>query len=188
MSWDIQTFYFFNNFANQNTISNAIIIFFAGDFQYYFITLFLLAVIFSKYSRKIKIDLILIPALSAIIARLGFAEIIRYLCHRPRPFEILNANQLIELNNSFLNQYSFPSGHASFLFAFSTAIYFHNKKWGIIFFINSAIICVARIMAGVHYPSDIIAGAAVGVISAFLIKYLFDFISTKKALNISKRL
>ncbi|MBI4837321.1 MAG: phosphatase PAP2 family protein [Candidatus Portnoybacteria bacterium] len=55
----------------------------------------------------------------------------------------------------------------------STAIYFYNKKWGTAFFIASILMNVSRIVAGVHYPSDIIGGAIVGIAVGWLVFALF---------------
>ncbi len=66
--------------------------------------------------------------------------------------------------------WSFPSGHAAFFFALSTAVYFYNKKWGVFFFIASSLLSIGRIMGGVHYPSDILGGAIIGVLCAYLVR------------------
>ena len=51
------------------------------------------------------------------------------------------------------------------------AIYFYNKKWGIVFFVAAILMALARIVAGVHYPLDILGGAAVGILSAYAVFY-----------------
>jgi undecaprenyl-diphosphatase len=76
---------------------------------------------------------------------------------------------------------SFPSGHAAFFFALATAVTLFNKKvhpersrrTGIWLFVGAFLISLARIYAGVHYPSDILAGAAVGVFSGWLVWRIF---------------
>ena len=99
---------------------------------------------------------------AAIIAR-GFVEVIRFFFHRPRPFADNPA--IISLLNE--TSYSFPSGHAAFFFALSTVVYIYNKRWGVWFFIASSVIGFARIMAGVHYLTDIIGGAVLGIVVGF---------------------
>lgn len=152
-----------------------IIIFFAKIFQYLLLAVFAFATLQSFSDMRLKIEIILIPAVSAIIARMGFAEIIRHLFHRRRPFEIPGAKRLI--NNDWINKilpsnrYSFPSGHASFFFAFSAMLFFYSIFWAWIFLGATIIICIARIIAGLHYPSDILSGAAIGTFSALLIKF-----------------
>ncbi|MCA9353110.1 phosphatase PAP2 family protein [Patescibacteria group bacterium] len=57
---------------------------------------------------------------------------------------------------------SFPSGHATLFAALAIAIYLHHKKFGIIFMILAFMIGVARIIAGVHFPVDILGGWVLG--------------------------
>jgi undecaprenyl-diphosphatase len=73
-----------------------------------------------------------------------------------------------------VNEQSFPSGHASFAFGLATIVYFYNKKWGIAFFVMAILISTARVFTGVHWPSDILAGATVGIFSGWLINKLFN--------------
>lgn len=169
MTLDIKIFYFFNNFAGKYRIIDALIIFFANYLQYLLIIFFLLFLLFSFYSKRKKIRIFFVTIISSIVARLGATEIIRFFYHRPRPFLIYNVHQLISENRP-----SFPSGHATFFFAMATAIYFYNKKWGVGFFIASIVMNVSRIMAGVHYPSDVIAGMIIGIIIAWFTFYLVE--------------
>ncbi|OGE76745.1 MAG: hypothetical protein A3C85_02755 [Candidatus Doudnabacteria bacterium RIFCSPHIGHO2_02_FULL_48_21] len=53
-------------------------------------------------------------------------------------------------------------------------IYFYDKKYGIIIFAGAAFLSIARVYLGAHYPTDVLAGAAVGVGSAYIISKLFS--------------
>jgi len=97
---------------------------------------------------------------TAIVSRFIFGEIIKRLVARPRPFEIHQVTQLIPEDLHM----SFPSGHMSFFFAFSTAVYLYNKKAGIICYAASFLMGLARIYTGVHYPADILGGMALGIL------------------------
>jgi undecaprenyl-diphosphatase len=66
-----------------------------------------------------------------------------------------------------------PSGHATLFFALSAVIYFYNKKLGIFCFISSTLIVLARVFGGIHWPSDVLAGAIIGILSGWLINKLF---------------
>ena len=59
---------------------------------------------------------------------------------------------------------SFPSGHATFFFALATAIYLYDRRAGAFFFICAILISIARVMAGVHFPLDILVGALIGTV------------------------
>src|SRR3989344_5225703 len=118
-----------------------------------------LVVNFKKYWKMVLEALV-----AAVFSRFIVAEIIRWLWFRPRPFV---AENFIPLISQSPVEASFPSGHATFYFAFSTIIYFYNKKAGIIFFAASFLIALARVFVGIHWPSDILAGAILGVAVAW---------------------
>ncbi len=102
--------------------------------------------------------------ISAAFTRFVIVGLIRWIWPRPRPFIENNVNLLLTHNSP-----AFPSGHAAFFFALSTVVYFYNKKFGVLFFLASFLICLARVFVGIHWPSDILAGMAVGIFSGWLI-------------------
>jgi undecaprenyl-diphosphatase len=60
---------------------------------------------------------------------------------------------------------SFPSDHAVMFFALATALFFAGRAIGVAAYLwTTVVICLPRIYLGYHYPSDIIAGALVGVL------------------------
>lgn len=107
------------------------------------------------------------------IAR-GLTEIIRFFYHHPRPNIALHIVPLFPETS-----YSFPSGHAVFFFALSAGVYRVNKKFGWILYILSAVICAARVAAGVHWPSDIVAGMVLGIVVAYTSSWIWKH-KTKK--------
>ena len=58
--------------------------------------------------------------------------------------------------------FSFPSGHASFFMALACAIFISHKKAGYLFMFFALLIGIARIIAGVHFPVDILGGFILG--------------------------
>jgi len=123
----------------------------------------LVAVLILLFWKK-KIVIIL-AILAAILARLGIVELVRWLYFRPRPFVENHINKLID----YSNKASFPSGHAAFFFGLSAVVFLYNKKAGILFFIGSFLICLARVFVGIHWPLDILVGAGVGIFSGWLV-------------------
>ncbi|MDP2734585.1 MAG: phosphatase PAP2 family protein [bacterium] len=104
-------------------------------------------------------------AAAAILSRGVVTELIRFLYEKPRPFVANNVEPLLEHAASP----SFPSGHAAFFFALGGILYAYNKTAGILFLLGAAVMSSARVFAGLHWHSDIIAGALVGLASAFLV-------------------
>lgn len=169
MTLDIQIFNFLNNFAGQSRFLDGTIVFFASYSAYILIAGFLFLLVFSQRSRVEKFKIVLITVASGFIARFGVVELIRFFYHRPRPFVDLSVNQLLSSN-----EWSFPSGHAAFFFAMSTSIYLlYSKKWGIVFFVVSIFMTLGRVAAGIHYPSDILGGAIIGIIVAHIVFYAY---------------
>ncbi|MEK7197893.1 MAG: phosphatase PAP2 family protein [Patescibacteria group bacterium] len=164
MSLDLKIFYLFNNLASKNPVFDALIIFFADYLSYFLIIFFLAFLFFSGFQKWKKIKIFLLTFVSMIIARFGIVSLIRFFYHRPRPFEAYDVHVLIT-NNEF----SFPSGHAALFFAMATAVYFYNKKLGLWFFAAAILMGFGRVVSGVHYPSDIIGGAVIGILTSYLI-------------------
>lgn len=169
MSLDTQIFYALNSLAGQSHFLDSVIVFFASYLAYILGLSFFALVYFSKYPVREKWEIFWVTSIASIVSRFGVAEVIRLFYHRPRPFAALpNVHQL--LTDS---AWSFPSGHSTFFFAMATALYLYNKKWGTWFFVTTILITTARVIAGVHYPSDIIGGAVIGVLVGYATFYTF---------------
>ena len=108
---------------------------------------------------------------SVILGRLIITEIIKRLYFSSRPYIVLEGvKKLITENKDYQ---SFPSGHVVIFFSIATAIYLFNKKWGIISFVIAILVAIARIFVGVHWPSDILGGAVVGIFSGVLVRIIY---------------
>jgi undecaprenyl-diphosphatase len=69
---------------------------------------------------------------------------------------------------------SFPSDHAVLFFALSTGLFFISKKIGVLAFFHSVlVIAFPRAYLGLHYPTDLIAGAIVGIAIALTANLYF---------------
>ena len=83
-----------------------------------------------------------------------------------QPFAVLaDVNQLIEkaVDNSF------PSDHTILFFSFTMTFFLFQKKFRWFWLGLACLVGISRIIVGVHYPVDIIAGAGMAVISAFTV-------------------
>ncbi|MFS0693777.1 bifunctional phosphatase PAP2/diacylglycerol kinase family protein [Streptomyces nitrosporeus] len=65
---------------------------------------------------------------------------------------------------------SFPSGHAASAAAFATGVALESKGWGALVAPVAASVAASRVYTGVHYPGDVLAGAALGVGAAFALR------------------
>ncbi|OGZ64102.1 MAG: hypothetical protein A3A98_03920 [Candidatus Staskawiczbacteria bacterium RIFCSPLOWO2_01_FULL_40_39] len=194
---DADIFYFINGFAGKWQWLDWLGIFFAQYLGYillfsllvflliYPIKLsrkagqrFALQIVFDRAGFKKYWRMVAEGVVAALFVRFVLVEIFYWLRFRMRPFVDGNNNLLISYD---ISKTAFPSGHASFYFALSTIIYGYHKKAGILFFIASFLISIGRVFVGVHWPSDILAGALLGIIMGLVLNKLFKKISIKKS-------
>ena len=103
---------------------------------------------------------------------------LKYAIKRDRPFVTYPEIQKLSSGGSG----SFPSGHASEAFATATSLSLAFPKWYVIApsFVWASLVGYSRMDLGVHYPSDVAAGAIVGAGSAYLSYKLNKWINEKK--------
>lgn len=65
--------------------------------------------------------------------------------------------------------YSFPSGHSASSFTAATAIFFFHRRAGAAAYVLAALIAFSRLYCYVHFPTDVLAGAVLGVCVACLL-------------------
>ena len=102
-------------------------------------------------------------ALAAVLSAgtaLVIAKVISELVDRARPFVV--DPQGVHLFSGHTADPGFPSDHATGAFAVAMAIYLRNRKWGGVALVAAAVLSIGRVAIGVHFPSDVLAGALLG--------------------------
>jgi len=98
----------------------------------------------------------------------GLADfLIMFLWKRPRPF-ISHSNEIMTPVTAGLrvDSSSFPSAHTYICFAIATSIFLYgHKRLGTALLVLAMAVGIGRIGAGLHYPSDVIGGALLGIAS-----------------------
>ena len=117
--------------------------------------------------------------LAAQLVNGGATYFMKAVFNRPRP--AVSDPTLVALED--VRIHSFPSGHTSSAFALATSLSLDHPKWFVIApaYLYAALVGYSRCYLGVHYPSDVIAGAALGSASAWLTHALSDRLLEKSA-------
>lgn len=120
-----------------------------------------LLLLISKQTRRIGILSLIALIFSVLIDNI----LLKNLVARTRPYEVIpQLTSLIGVQNDF----SFPSGHTGSSFAAAVVMCLElPKKYGIMALCLAFLIGFSRLYVGVHYPSDVIAGALLGTGIAF---------------------
>ena len=103
------------------------------------------------------------------------AQVFKDFFGAPRPFEVLQQMHPL-ISKSGMD--SFPSGHATFFSALALGLYWYHRKLGYLYFTGALAVGLARIIAGVHFPVDILGGYLLGCLVALGVHCL---LANKKA-------
>lgn len=131
-----------------------------GDKGIGWIILSVFLICIPKY-RKAGITMALALIFCLLIGNLTLKPLIA----RPRPYSFFPEMTLLVAP---LADFSFPSGHTFASFASATALFLHHKKAGICAYILAVIIAFTRLYLYVHFPSDVIAGMLLGILSGWI--------------------
>ena len=156
-----EIFFFFYNLSHKSDIFDAV----AGVVAIYFIfILIIFALLFLLRDSKWKeiISLCVSGGVAWVLAKL-----LKILIHTDRPFVIFPQVQELFIESG----YAFPSGHTMVASAVAFSLFFVNKKLGYTFMCFALLIGMARVVAGVHFPIDILGGFVFGSSVAYLVAY-----------------
>lgn len=163
--------YALNGILGASATLDGIVLFFAK--HYIYIIILIAAVAWYRDIWKESLSEFWQDTKALIVAVVGAEAItllIRFFYESPRPLWEHDIPYLFEKTSN-----SFPSGHTMFAFALATAMYFFgNKKIAYMLFASGLFIGTARVVAGVHYPLDILGGIVLGTAVGYAAHYFFN--------------
>lgn len=158
---DLNFFRLINNLAGRSDVLDAFGIF-SSSWLIWFMLAGILFLVFRKGLKKL-----LARSLLALVLAYATNYTISIFYFRLRPFaSLLDVNKLISKDAI---EKSFPSDHATLVFVLAVSVFMINKKIGVIFLVAAVLVSLGRVYVGVHYPSDILAGALIGSFYALLV-------------------
>ena len=122
-----------------------------------------LAAVLLILPRTRKLGLVVTAAL--VLEAITCNLILKPLVARARPFTV---NPAVELLIAKPTDFSFPSGHTSASFAVVSALFFRKERLWIPAGILAALIAFSRLYLYVHYPTDVLAGALIGILAGWI--------------------
>ncbi len=146
---------------------------FLAEYFPYLVVVVLFYYLFTHEDKKRGVREIATMVAIATLAWI-LAHVIKYFYYTPRPFVVFQ--EVVALFPQEADA-SFPSGHATFFSALAMGMYFYHKRIAAVLAVGVLLVGIARIMTGVHWPIDILAGFVLGPIVAagayFLVNKVF---------------
>ena len=121
-----------------------------------------LVLLYLRQTRKLGVRCMVSMVIGLVITNL----ILKNWVARIRPYELIQGLECIVKK---ADDYSFPSGHTTNSLACAWVIFRRApKKWGVPALILAILISLSRLYVGIHYPTDVLGGAVIGIGSACL--------------------
>jgi undecaprenyl-diphosphatase len=112
-------------------------------------------------------ETILITILAVAVALVVNRTLSTLLPYRERPMYAIGARApSFEWHADLEHWSSFPSDNATYLFAIAAGLWLISWRWGLLFGVFAALAATARVFLGIHYPSDVVAGALLGIVTS----------------------
>lgn len=157
--WDMELCVFCNRQSRHFTVRNLFrCASRLGDGVFWYTLMAVLLVRYQAAALPAILHMLFVAALGTLLYKLIKGKTLR-----PRPFNVYPS---IVCMGKTLDQFSFPSGHTLHAVAFSiiSVAYFPALLWLVAPF--ALLVALSRPILGLHYPSDVLAGAALGAVIA----------------------
>ncbi len=156
---DFQILYFINEFHFEILDKIMILITHMGTKGIFWILVGVILLLFKK-TRKCGLTVLIALLFSLIVGNILLKNIVA----RPRPCWI---DETINMLIAVPKDYSFPSGHTFASFAAAVSVFLYYKKAGTAAIILAFLIGFSRLYLFVHFPTDVLSGAVLGICAAF---------------------
>lgn len=144
---------------------------FLGNGGLIWITAAIIMLFFKKY-RKTGIMIGTGLSTGVIIGNI----LLKNLIARERPCWL---NETLQMLIAIPQDYSFPSGHTLSSFVAATIIMYSDRRIGIAAYVLAAMIAFSRLYLYVHFPTDVLAGALLGIALGWIICKAFNIVSQR---------
>jgi undecaprenyl-diphosphatase len=112
------------------------------------------------------------------------SSVAKFILERPRPCHVLsNVHLLVGCGSG----YSFPSSHAVNNFCGAVILSFFFPEAAVWLYAFAAVVSFSRVYVGVHYPSDILGGAIIGICCGLIIIFVFLLLENSYRRLITRR-
>src|SRR3954454_24196841 len=153
-------------FAHADGLEDPLVAY-ANASELLFLAALVLAFLFVGGRRGIQTRRAVVAAgLSAGVA-LAVAAVVARVVDRPRPF--VAHPHAVHLFATHAADPGFPSDHATAAFAIAVALLLRSRTWGAIALAAATVLAITRVAMGIHYPTDVLAGAVLGALAALLL-------------------
>ncbi len=163
---DKAVFLFINGLAGKNAILDAFFRGVANDYFALVTSCFILVWLWfgmkNAADRQVMQKTVLVAAISIGLTA-ALVGIVNHFYFRVRPFDVLPPGSVTLLFYKPTDS-SFPSNLTSILFAIAWTVFIKNKTYGSILLAVAVLAGFGRIYMGVHYPLDILGGAAIAAV------------------------
>lgn len=167
-----------SHLVGKSTILDSVMILLASDyFVPVCISLMLLCLWFMgrDFKERDRNQKAAVCAATTIGLAMGVVLVANSIWRHPHPFQ--DMPQLLDsvTNHIFypIHDPSFPSNSSCLTFAAAAGVWQFNRKWGLIVLIPAILMPLAKVYAAVYYPSDVIGGAVLGILTAYFTSKIF---------------
>lgn len=129
--------------------------------------IFIIIWFWPPYRRTRSRRAVIYAVVAGVVALVINVLITHFAPYRPRPFVL--EPHLVHQLVSHARDSSFPSDHAAGSFGFAVGLFFAGSGAGILGIILALIVSWARVFVGLHWPTDVLMGALVGIVSGLLV-------------------